>query len=83
MELEWCGQVGGPFYQVELGRKDGRVSTMASVQHALPGPGFNLNQLTSMFAKHGLDQTDLIALSGSNFLSFAFQLPFCPNAFSV
>ncbi|XVF47668.1 hypothetical protein PTKIN_Ptkin03bG0128600 [Pterospermum kingtungense] len=54
---------GGPFYSVELGRRDGRISTKASVQNQLPHPNFNLDQLNSMFAKHGLSQTDMIALS--------------------
>jgi peroxidase len=59
-------QAGGPFYNVELGRRDGRISTLAGVQHNLPGPHFNLNQLNSMFSLHGLSQTDMIALSGTN-----------------
>ena len=57
-------QAGGPFYKVELGRRDGRISTIASVQHKLPQPDFNLDQLNRMFSLHGLDQTDMIALSG-------------------
>ncbi|CAN1231782.1 Peroxidase 45 [Linum grandiflorum] len=36
---------GGPFYRVELGRRDGRISTKSSVQHKLPHANFNLNQL--------------------------------------
>lgn len=62
---------GGPNYKVELGRRDGRISTKASVQRQLPGPGFNLNQLTSLFASHGLDTTDLVALSGAHTLGFS------------
>ncbi|KAE8683996.1 Peroxidase 16 [Hibiscus syriacus] len=31
---------GGPFYTVELGRRDGRISTIASVQRQLPHPRF-------------------------------------------
>ncbi|KAE8725018.1 Peroxidase 35 [Hibiscus syriacus] len=62
---------GGPFYTVELGRRDGRTSTKASVQGQLPHPNFNLDQLNSMFAKHGLSQTDMIALSGAHTLGFA------------
>uniref|UniRef100_A0A6N2MHQ9 Peroxidase n=1 Tax=Salix viminalis TaxID=40686 RepID=A0A6N2MHQ9_SALVM len=62
---------GGPSYPVELGRRDGRISTKASVQHSLPHPTFNLNQLNSMFASHGLSQTDMIALSGAHTLGFA------------
>ncbi|KAL6525497.1 Peroxidase 45 [Orobanche hederae] len=59
---------GGPFYPVELGRRDGRFSTKASVQRRLPGPGFNLDQLSTMFATNGLSMTDLVALSGAHTL---------------
>ncbi|XP_010438209.1 PREDICTED: peroxidase 45-like [Camelina sativa] len=62
---------GGPSYPVELGRRDGRLSTKASVQKQLPQPGFNLNQLNSMFSRHGLSQTDMIALSGAHTIGFA------------
>ncbi|GAY37191.1 hypothetical protein CUMW_027160 [Citrus unshiu] len=62
---------GGPFYKVELGRRDGRISTIASVQHKLPQPDFNLDQLNRMFSSHGLDQTDMIALSGAHTIGFS------------
>ncbi|KAI7754431.1 hypothetical protein M8C21_019221, partial [Ambrosia artemisiifolia] len=62
---------GGPSYKVELGRRDGRNSTRKSVQHKLPRPDFNLNQLNTMFASHGLSQTDMIALSGTHTLGFS------------
>ncbi|KAK7329765.1 hypothetical protein VNO77_23944 [Canavalia gladiata] len=62
---------GGPFYNVELGRRDGRVSTIASVQRHLPHPEFNLNQLNTMFSSNGLSQTDMIALSGAHTIGFS------------
>ncbi|KAL2338662.1 hypothetical protein Fmac_013108 [Flemingia macrophylla] len=62
---------GGPFYSVELGRRDGRISTIASVQRHLPGPGFNLDQLNSLFSTNGLSQTDMIALSGAHTIGFS------------
>lgn len=62
---------GGPSYTVELGRRDGRISTKSSVENQLPHPNFNLNQLNSMFAKHGLSQTDMVALSGAHTLGFS------------
>lgn len=64
-------QAGGPFYQVELGRRDGRISTKASVQRQLPGPGFSFDQLRTLFAGHGLDTTDLVALSGAHTIGFS------------
>ncbi|KAI3803148.1 hypothetical protein L1987_31297 [Smallanthus sonchifolius] len=62
---------GGPSYKVELGRRDGRISTKKSVQHKLPHADFNLDQLNTMFASHGLSQTDMIALSGGHTLGFS------------
>nr|GMC93212.1 peroxidase 16-like [Ipomoea batatas] len=62
---------GGAFYPVELGRRDGRISSLTSVQRNLPGAGFNLDQLNSMFGRHGLTQTDMIALSGAHTIGFS------------
>ncbi|XP_016450385.2 peroxidase 51-like [Nicotiana tabacum] len=59
---------GGPRYQVELGRLDGFTSKASNVEGNLPKPTFNLDQLNSMFASHGLDQTDMIALSAAHTL---------------
>ena len=58
-------QTGGPSYGVELGRLDGRSFSRAIVKHVLPGPGFDLNQLNTLFAANGLTQFDMIALSGT------------------
>ncbi|KAL5556827.1 hypothetical protein UlMin_039063 [Ulmus minor] len=62
---------GGPSYQVELGRLDGLSSTSASVTGNLPKPNFNLNQLNTMFAGHGLNQADMIALSAAHTVGFS------------
>jgi peroxidase len=71
-------QAGGPFYAVELGRLDGRTSTKASVGHHLPGPDFNLDQLSALFAKHGLTLTNLVALSGTPSIPLFFFSFFFP-----
>ncbi|KAE8709571.1 Peroxidase 73 [Hibiscus syriacus] len=62
---------GGPSYAVELGRLDGLRSTAGSVNGKLPQPSFNLNQLNSLFAAHGLSQTDMVALSGAHSVGFS------------
>ncbi|MCD7467849.1 Peroxidase 51 [Datura stramonium] len=54
---------GGPRYAVELGRLDGFTSKASNVEGKLPEPTFNLDQLNTMFASHGLNQADMIALS--------------------
>jgi peroxidase len=55
-------QSGGPYYQVELGRYDGRVSTRDGV--VLPHANFNLDQLNAFFSGLGFTQAEMIALSG-------------------
>lgn len=62
---------GGIFWQVELGRLDGLVSTASSVTGKLPQPTDNVNQLNSLFASHGLTQTDMVALSGAHTVGFS------------
>ncbi|KAM7266836.1 hypothetical protein ACFE04_009002 [Oxalis oulophora] len=57
---------GGPYYAVELGRLDGKISTIANVPNKLPQPNFRLGKLKAMFASHGLSVTDLVALSGAH-----------------
>ncbi|KAL9457973.1 hypothetical protein AB3S75_006926 [Citrus x aurantiifolia] len=62
---------GGASFSVELGRRDGLVSRASSVKGNLPEPTFNLDELNQMFAKHGLSQIDMIALSGAHTLGFS------------
>ncbi|EOA18747.1 hypothetical protein CARUB_v10007328mg [Capsella rubella] len=58
--------MGGPYYEVELGRYDGVTSTADSVEGNLPLPTDDVNNLTALFAKKGLDVDDIIVLSGSH-----------------
>ncbi|KAF6142348.1 hypothetical protein GIB67_023373 [Kingdonia uniflora] len=74
--------IGGPSYAVELGRLDGRSSTKASVQNKLPHSDFSLDQLNSMFASHGLTQTDMIALSGAHTIGFSHCNEFSKRIFN-
>lgn len=77
-------QSGGPSYAVELGRLDGLVSKASDVNGNLPQPTFNLNQLNSMFGSHGLNQADMIALSGTLFsLLYMLYSLICFNMFRL
>ncbi|GKA53821.1 peroxidase 1 [Tanacetum coccineum] len=62
---------GGPSYPVELGRLDGLSSTEASVNGKLPKANQNLDQLNAIFAANGLNQTEMIALSGAHTIGFS------------
>lgn len=62
--------LGGPTWEVLLGRRDGLVSTAASVQGKLPEANFDLQQLTQSFAAIGLSEIDMILLSGVHTIGF-------------
>ena len=62
------------------GRRDGRESLASEALRDLPSGGANFTTLHNLFARFGLDDTDLVALSGKkvkikNFLLF-FVYPF-------
>lgn len=62
---------GGPKFNVELGRRDGLISQASRVNGNLPKASFTLNQLNFLFARKGLSQTDMVALSGAHTLGFS------------
>ncbi|KAM1810788.1 hypothetical protein ACFX12_027498 [Malus domestica] len=76
------GLSGGPSYSVELGRLDGLSSTSTSVNGKLPKSTFNLDQLNSLFASHGLSQADMVALSGAHTLGFSHCNQFSNRIYS-
>ncbi|XP_056683566.1 peroxidase 12 [Spinacia oleracea] len=59
--------IGGPFYLIPLGRRDGlNFATQGETLANLPPPFFNTEQLLSSFATKNLNTTDLVALSGAH-----------------
>jgi len=55
-----------PNYPVSLGRRDSLTASIDEANARLPAPFFVFAQLKQNFAKVGLDETDLIALSGAH-----------------
>jgi len=53
-----------PEYPVFFGRRDSLTANINLANLRLPAPFFNFTQLKENFANVGLDETDLIALSG-------------------
>ncbi|PON41040.1 Peroxidase [Parasponia andersonii] len=56
----------GPFWEVETGRRDGRVSNITEALFNLIPPFANITVLKSSFASRGLSVKDLAVLSGGH-----------------
>jgi hypothetical protein len=59
-----CLQVGGPFWDVPLGRKDSVTASPALSDWNLPTPDENLLSIISKFLYQDLSVTDMVALAG-------------------
>ena len=55
-----------PMWPVFTGRKDGRVTNASEALRDLPAPNSNFTTLHNAFARFGLDDNDLVALSGNS-----------------
>lgn len=58
--------LGGPTWNVPLGRKDSRTASQSAANSNLPGPGSSLATLISMFGNKNLSPQDMTALSGAH-----------------
>ncbi|KAH7857437.1 hypothetical protein Vadar_012661 [Vaccinium darrowii] len=56
----------GPFYEVETGRRDGRVSNITEALNNLIPPTANISRLKAGFLQKGLSVKDLVVLSGGH-----------------
>lgn len=63
--------LGGPWWNVRLGRRDSTTASRTTANTDLPAPFMDLSALTSSFQKQGLDAKDLVVLSGGHTLGFA------------
>ncbi|PNY11618.1 peroxidase [Trifolium pratense] len=69
-------ELGGPSWNVKLGRKDSTTASRADADANIPGPSFSLSQLIKNFDNHGLNEKDLVALSGAHTIGFSRCLLF-------
>ncbi|XP_027335561.1 cationic peroxidase 1-like [Abrus precatorius] len=63
--------LGGPTWDVQLGRRDSITASRDAANAEIPAPFFSLSQLISNFQNHGLDEKDLVVLSGGHTIGFA------------
>lgn len=64
-------QLGGPSWTVALGRRDSTTASRNLANINLPLATFNLAELINNFKNQGLDERDLVALSGGHTLGFS------------
>ncbi|XP_021719616.1 peroxidase 56-like [Chenopodium quinoa] len=61
-------ETGGAYWDVELGRRDGFVTSLTEALTSLPPPFFNITSLINSFIQKGLSVKDLVVLSGAHTL---------------
>ncbi|XXG82932.1 hypothetical protein AAC387_Pa10g0804 [Persea americana] len=71
--------IGGPFWRVPTGRRDGTVSNSTEALQNIPAPAFNFSTLQTRFASKGLNVTDLVLLSGGHTIGIAHCNPSFTN----
>ncbi|CAN1240638.1 Peroxidase 4 [Linum grandiflorum] len=64
-------QLGGPWWEVGLGRRDSITASKEAAEVSLPQPTFNLSDLAGNFWAHGLSLRDMVALSGAHTIGLA------------
>lgn len=60
-------------WEVQLGRRDGKISLATETNGNIPGPFGNFSSLVQTFNKKGLDVNDLVVLSGIYISLISFQ----------
>ena len=65
MDADGDMQLGGPNWDVKVGRRDSTTASFSGANNNIPPPTSGLANLTSLFAAQGLSQKDMVALSGA------------------
>ncbi|XP_071691340.1 peroxidase 11-like [Rutidosis leptorrhynchoides] len=63
--------VGGPYWDVPVGRKDSKTASSALVESNIPGANDGLLSMISKFMYQSLSVTDMVALSGAHTIGMA------------
>lgn len=57
-------QSGGPNWELPLGRRDSKTASLSGSNKNIPPPNATIETLITFFKRQGLDEVDLVALSG-------------------
>ncbi|KAF8406348.1 hypothetical protein HHK36_008435 [Tetracentron sinense] len=73
--------VGGPYWKVLLGRRDGRTASETAANN-LPSPFEDIDDLVAKFVAKGLNMKDVVVLSGGHTIGFAQCITFQNRLFN-
>lgn len=62
---------GGPNWELPLGRKDSKTASLSGSNSNIPAPNSTIQSLLTSFKRQGLDEVDLVALSGGHTIGMA------------
>ncbi|QHO46034.1 Peroxidase [Arachis hypogaea] len=62
---------GGPNWELPLGRRDSRTASLIGSNNNIPPPNATIQNLITFFKGQGLDEVDLVALSGAHTIGVA------------
>ncbi|XAR64150.1 Peroxidase [Bertholletia excelsa] len=62
---------GGPGWELPLGRRDSRTASLSGSNRNIPPPNSTVQTLISLFKRQGLNEADLVALSGGHTIGLA------------
>lgn len=73
--------IGGPFYEVKLGRKDGFESKAHKVRGNIPLANHTVQDMMSIFTRNGFTLREMVALSGGHTVGFSHCKEFSDRIF--
>ncbi|MED6204247.1 Peroxidase 9 [Stylosanthes scabra] len=62
---------GGPNWELPLGRRDSNKASLIGSNNNIPPPNATIENLITFFKRQGLDEVDLVALSGAHTIGVA------------
>uniref|UniRef100_A0A7N0VJ73 Peroxidase n=1 Tax=Kalanchoe fedtschenkoi TaxID=63787 RepID=A0A7N0VJ73_KALFE len=74
--------LGGPFWDVKLGRRDSTTASRSAANKAIPPPTSSLSNLISKFQNVGLSAREMVALSGAHTIGQARCTNFRPHIYN-
>ncbi|XP_065847421.1 peroxidase 9 [Euphorbia lathyris] len=62
---------GGPNWKLPLGRRDSKTASLSGSNTQIPAPNSTIQNLITLFKRQGLNEVDLVALSGGHTIGVA------------